>query len=132
MKLLNAKIWFVLVAYFTVHLTQAQDSIPLNLESAIELALLKNTDINIAEYQVKTTEYALKEAKGNFLPKLYLNANYNRNINRQVIFLPDGLGMGGAATELGADNDYRASLNLSLPVFSNFNQVNKEILIFYY
>lgn len=126
-KLLNPKIWFVLAAYFTVHLTQAQDSIPLNLESAIELALLKNSDINIAEYQINTTEYALKEAKGNFLPKLYLNANYNRNINRQVIFLPDGLGMGGAATELGADNDYRASLNLSLPVFSNFNQVNKEI-----
>lgn len=82
----------------------AHDSIPLNLESAIELAVLENSDITIAEYQVKSTEFALKEVKGHVLPKLYLNANYN--INRQVIFLPDGFGMGGTATELRSDNDY--------------------------
>lgn len=127
MKLLKTKILFVLLTISAVNINYAQDSIPLNLESAIELAIQKNTDIAIANYQVESTEFALKEAKGNFLPKLYLNANYNRNINRQVIFLPDGLGMGGAATELGAYNDYRASLNLALPVFSNFNHFNKKI-----
>ncbi|MGB3345100.1 MAG: TolC family protein [Aequorivita sp.] len=127
MKLFKARILFVLVTISAVNINYAQDSIFLNLESAIALALQKNTDITIADYQVKTTEFALKEVKGNFLPKLYLNANYNRNINRQVIFLPDGFGMGGTATELGADNDYRASLNLAMPVFSNFNHVNKKI-----
>lgn len=127
MKLFKARILFVLVTISAMNINYAQDSIFLNLESAIALALQKNTDITIADYQVKTTEFALNEMKGNFLPKLYLNANYNRNINRQVIFLPDGFGMGGTATELGADNDYRASLNLAMPVFSNFNRVNKKI-----
>ncbi len=127
MKIIKMKILFALLATSAVNLNYAQDSIPLSLKSAIALALQKNTDIAIADYQVMTTEFALKEAKGNFLPKLYLNADYNRNINRQVIFLPDGFGMGGTATELGADNDYRASLNLALPVFSNFNHFNKKI-----
>lgn len=108
MKLIKVQTLFVLITIFIVNINYAQDSIPLNLESVIDLALEKNTDITISNYQVNTSEFALKEAKGNFLPKLYANANYNRNINRQVIFLPDGLGMGGTATELGADNDYRA------------------------
>lgn len=127
MKLIKIQTLFVLITIFIVNINYAQDSIPLNLESAIDLALEKNTDITISNYQVNTSEFALKEAKGNFLPKLYANANYNRNINRQVIFLPDGLGLGGTATELGADNDYRASLNLALPVYSNFNNINKRI-----
>ena len=127
MKLLKIKILFLWMLISIVHISHAQDSIPLNLEDAIALALNKNTDIAIANYQINTSEFAIKEARGNFLPKLYLNANYNRNINRQVIFLPDGLGMGGAATELGSDNDYRASLNLSMPVFSSFNHINKKI-----
>ena len=127
MKLLKTKLFFLLFTISVVNINYAQDSIHLNLESAIELALNKNTDIAIANYQVKTTEFALKEANGNFLPKLYASANYNRNIDRQVIFLPDGFGMGGTATKLGADNDYRASLNLALPVFSSFNYINKKI-----
>lgn len=105
----------------------AQDSISLNLEQALELATNKNKDISIAENQVSASHFALKEAKGNFLPELFLNANYNRNINRQVIFLPDQTGMGGSATELGSDNDYRASLNLSMPLFSQFNKINKNL-----
>ena len=127
MKFLKTEILFVLGVIFVVNMNYAQDSIRLNLESAIELALSENTDIAISKFQVKSTEFALKEAKGNFLPKLYANANYNRNIDRQVIFLPDGFGIGGTATKLGNDNDYRASLNLALPVYSNFNYINKKI-----
>ena len=104
----------------------AQDSIPLSLKVAVDLAIQKNTDIIISEYGVNTSEFALKEAKGNFLPKLYLNANYYRNIDRQVIYLPDGLGAGGP-TKLGFNNDYRSSLNLSVPVYSNTNFANKRL-----
>ncbi|WNH07756.1 TolC family protein [Thalassobellus suaedae] len=128
MKLNKTKILFLLAIILVTHTNYAQDSIPLNLESAIKLALDKNTDIIIANYQVYTSEFALKEAKGNFLPKLYASANYNRNINRQVIFLPTAFGMGGGVTELGADNDYRATLNLSVPIFSHFNNNNKKLI----
>lgn len=106
--------------------TMAQDSIPLSLDGALEMAAQKNADINIAENQLRSTEFALSEAKGNFLPKLSLSGRYNRNIDRQVIFLPEGFGTGGP-TELGFDNDYSGSLNLSLPVYSQFNFANKKL-----
>ena len=120
------KYWFLfLISFWLIGISNAQDSLSLSLESAISLALKENSDITIADYQVRTGEFAVKEAGGNFLPKLYLSANYNRNLNRQVIFLPDAFGTGGA-TKLGSDNDYRASINLAVPVFSNFNHVNKR------
>lgn len=127
MRLFKTKILLIFITLYIVNISYAQDSIPLNLESAIELALNKNSDIVIANYQVNVSEFSLKEAKGNFLPKLYTNINYNRNINRPVIFLPDGFGMDGAATKLGADNDYRASLNLAVPIYSQFNLINKRV-----
>lgn len=107
--------------------TFSQNKTPLNLETAIELALIKNRDVIIANNQTHISEYALKEAKGNFLPKLNLNANYNRNIDNQVLYLPPGLGGGESATEIGYDNDYRASLNLALPIFYNSNFANKKL-----
>lgn len=108
------------------NISYSQDRITLNLESAIILALKENTDIAIASYQVKINEFALKEAKGYFLPKLNLSANYYRSLDRQVIFLPDAFGMEGP-TKLGSDNDYRASLNLAVPVYSSYNSINKTI-----
>ena len=101
----------------------SQDSISIGLNDAIELALQKNTDVVIANYQVNTTKFSLKEAKGNFLPKVYLNANYNRNIDQQVLFLSEA----STATKLGLDNDYSSSLNLTLPLYSNSNFANKKI-----
>lgn len=114
---------FLLLSYHTIY---SQDSIPLSLDAAVELSLQNNINIVVADYQVSSTEFALKEAKGNFLPKIFLNANYNRNIDRQVIFLPNGLGTGNTATQLGSNNDYYSSLNLLLPVYSNYNFMNKK------
>ncbi len=105
----------------------AQDSIPISLNDAVASALQKNTDIISAEYGVQSSEFALKEAKGNFLPKLMLAANYNRNIDRQVLFLPEAFGGGGGPAELGFANDYQSSLNLSVPIYANANFVNKRL-----
>ncbi|MBQ0735426.1 TolC family protein [Aquimarina celericrescens] len=126
MKFLNIRFLFLLTSVFISTTIVAQDNVFLSLEDALGLATQNNTDITIANAQVHSTEYALKEAKGNYLPKLFISAGYNRNIKRQVIFLPDGLGLGDTATELGLDNDYQASLNLSFPIFSKFNIANKK------
>ena len=127
MKLLKTKILFAWVVIFAVNLGHAQDSIPLTLETAVRLALDGNTDISIADYSVKTAEFAKKEANGNFLPRLFLSANYFRNIDRPVIFLPDVFGVGNTATKLGSANDYRASLNMAVPIYSNHNVINKKL-----
>jgi|TARA_R100000479_G_scaffold28896_2_gene11478 outer membrane protein TolC len=111
-----------------VHLnTTAQQEVNLSLEEALALAKNGNIDISISNAQVDAANYAVKEAKGSVLPKLSADASYNRNIDRQVIFLPEAFGMAGSATELGFDNDYRASLNLSLPIFSKANKSLQKI-----
>ncbi|WP_372793965.1 TolC family protein [Lutibacter sp.] len=126
MQFLKVKSLFVCVVILSCQFTFSQDSISIGLNEAIQLALQKNTNIVISNYQVKKSEFALKEAKANLLPKLFLNASYYRNIERQVIFLSEGLGVGEKATKLGSDNDFRNSLNLSFPIYSNYNFVNKK------
>jgi len=126
MKLFRIKSLILYITLLNAYALCAQDSIPLSLESAVELAIQKNTDISIVHHQVKSAEFALKEAKGNFLPKVNLNANYNRNIDRRVLFLPNASGIGNTVTQLGSDNDYSSSLNMTLPVFSNYNYINKK------
>ncbi len=127
MKSYKPKVLLLLIALFVAHFNYAQDSIPLSLSTAIDMALSKNIDITMADYQVNTLEYAMKEVNGSFLPKLFVNANYNRNINQPVIFLPEGFGMGGP-TKLGSNNDYRAALNLAQPIYSHFNINNKKLM----
>lgn len=127
MKFFIVKLLVLFTGILSVQISSAQDSIPISLNSAIQLALDKNTNIVTANYQFNTAEFALKEAKGNFLPKLYLNANYNRNIDRQVIFLPENFGIENRATKLGSDNEFRSSLNLSLPLYSKYNFANKYL-----
>ncbi|HEY9221550.1 MAG TPA: TolC family protein [Lutibacter sp.] len=127
MKFYKVTLLVLFTGMLNGQISQAQDSIPLGLNAAIQLALDKNTSITTANYQVNTVEFALKEAKGNFLPKLHFNANYNRNIDRQVIFLPENFGIENRATKLGSDNEFRSALNLSLPLYSNYNFSNKYL-----
>lgn len=122
MKFCKIKLLTLFVIAISNYTTYSQDSIPLSLNVAIELALQKNNDVIIANYQVNASKFALKAAKGNFLPKIYLNAQYNRNIDQQVIFLSET----NSATKLGSDNDYSSSLNLSLPLYSNSNYANMK------
>lgn len=127
MKIFKVKLLVLFTGVLSVQISHAQDSIPLGLNAAIQLALDKNTNIVTANYQVNNAEFALKEAKGNFFPKIYLNASYNRNIDRQVIFLPENFGIENRATKLGPDNEFRSALDLSLPLYSKYNFANKYL-----
>ena len=127
MKLFRINKMLLFLMFLSWQSMFSQDSIPLSLNSAVQLALDKNTNIVTANYQVNTAKFALKEAKGNFLPKLYFNTSYNRNIDRQVIFFSEGFGETNTATKLGSDNEFRSSLNLSLPIYSTYNFANRKL-----
>jgi len=122
------KVKLLLLAVLCYQYIFSQDSISIGLDTAIQLAIQKNTTIKISNYQINTSKFALKEAKANSLPKLYLNANYYRNIERQVIFLSDDFGLGKSATKLGADNEFRGSLNVSFPMYSKYNVANNKLV----
>ena len=115
----------VIVAFLSLKISYSQNNILLNLDEAVQMALSKNSDIIISNYQIAATKFALREAKGNFLPKVYLNAQYNRNINPKVLYLSES----NTATKLGSENEYSSSLNVTFPLFSAYNSSNKKIAL---
>ncbi len=127
MKLLSVKQLLFFLLTLSWQSVLSQDSVFVSLDAAIDLALKKNTTIIISNDEVSASKFSLKEANANFLPKLYLSSGYNRNIDRQVIFLSEGFGTANSTTKLGSDNEFRSSLNLSLPIYSNYNFANKKL-----
>jgi outer membrane protein len=102
---------------------QAQTSplaLSLSENDAVVLALRNNADISVASDQVRRADLQVREAKGNFMPRLTLTGNYTRNIDRPVIFFPESFGLGGA-TKIGADNNFNAYLDLTVPLYSRYN-----------
>lgn len=106
----------------------AQDTIRLALKDAIEIALGHNTDLAIGEKQVMSARHYIQEIKGGFLPKLTVSGSYTRYIDKQVIFLSEGTGMNDP-TEIGSDNSFSTSIDMSLPVYSWTTSANKEYAI---
>ena len=127
MKLLRVKRIFFLLLFLSGYGMLSQESISLSLNEAISLAFEQNMNIIISNDQFIASKFALKEAKANFLPKLYFNSSYNRNIDHQVIFLSEGFGTVNGTTKLGSDNEFRSSLNLSLPIYERYNFANKKL-----
>jgi outer membrane protein len=110
---------------FCLQAIQAQDTLRLSLTNALDIALTHNNNLKISGYHTEAADYGLRESNGNFMPKITVNGSYNRNIEKQVIFLPIGFGSGGP-TRIGANNNYNASLDLSLPLYSSFNISNRN------
>lgn len=111
----------------------AQDSLSLTLEDAIRVGLKNNVDIITSGLRVQSSEFAEKEAASNYLPKVTLNGSYNRNIDKQVIFLPEGFGTGGP-TRIGLNNNFNTSIDLTVPIYSQsyhatrtYSSHNKEL-----
>lgn len=98
----------------------AQDTLRLNLDKAIEIALSDNPTIKLASKEIERQQYYKDEVRGGFLPTLSGSAQYTRNINPQVIFLPSGIfGPGtGGPMKVGSDNSYNAGLTLSVPIYA--------------
>lgn len=101
-----------------------QDTVRLTLNDAIELALRGNTDLIVAQKQEIVAERYKQEINGGFLPKVTISGDYTRNIDKQVIYLPEGSGMGGGPTQIGSDNTFNTSLDLNIPLYSRTSFAN--------
>jgi outer membrane protein TolC len=98
----------------------AQDTLRVDLDKALEIALSDNPTIKLANKEIERLQYYRDEVLGGFYPTLSGSAQYTRNINPQVIFLPQGIfGPGsGGPMKIGSDNSYTAGLSLSVPLFA--------------
>jgi len=96
---------------------QQKQSIVLNMDDAIRLAIEKNAELKIASMDIQKAEEKLREARSGLFPQLNATGQYQRYIDLPVIFMPKGSPF-GPTLKIGADNSYSASLSLTLPLFS--------------
>jgi len=106
----------------TCFLTAQENTINLDLDKAIQIALEKNTQIKVAELEVDKSEQKLREARSGLFPKIDASAQYQRFIEKPVIFLPAGSpfsppGQPGIL-EIGSDNSYVGTVGASVPLFA--------------
>ena len=98
MKIKQLSIALITVCgWLTLSAANAQhaDSLRLDLNTALEIALSENPKIKVADMEITKKEYAKKSAYGALLPQLDLIGQYQRAIKRQTVYFDDGFGMGG-------------------------------------
>jgi outer membrane protein TolC len=108
---------FVLLVAISLSAFAQNNKLTLTMDEAINLALEKNSELKIARLEVEKSEQKLREARSGLFPKLDLSGQYQRYINKPVIFLPPGSPF-GKTLEIGSDNSYLAAAQLSLPLFA--------------
>lgn len=106
--LLSASVWMLSA--------QAQDSIHVDLNKAIDMALSETPTMRIADRNVQIKQIYKKEQIAALFPDVSLAANYNRTLLKQTM----SMDMGGQTMNIkvGRDNTYSVGANLSLPIIS--------------
>ena len=90
----------------------AQDTLRLNLDKSLEIALSENPTIKIAGKEIERQEYVRKETIGNLMPNLSATGSYNRSVVKTT------MDAGGQKFSFEPDNVVTGSLSLSLPLFA--------------
>ena len=95
---------------------QAQDSVHVNLDKAIEIALSESPTMRIADRSIDIKREYKKEQIVSLFPDVSVAANYNRTLLKQTM----SMDMGGQTMNIkvGRDNTYSVGANLSLPLVS--------------
>ncbi|HOV72189.1 MAG TPA: TolC family protein, partial [Dysgonamonadaceae bacterium] len=74
---------------------QQKDSLAIDLNTALEIALNENPTVKVADMEITKTQYAKKSAYGALLPEINLIGQYQRTIKKQTMYMDNGFGMGG-------------------------------------
>ena len=90
------------------------DSIRIDLNKAIEIALNESPTIRIAERDIQTKKYTKTEQIITLFPNASLIGSYSRTLKKQVMTMD----FGGQVMEIevGTDNNYSGGLNFSMPI----------------
>src|SRR5690554_3206004 len=85
----------MLLLGFTRTSAQQTNSLHIDLNSALEIALSENPTVKVADMEITKKEYAKKSAYGALMPQLDIIGQYQRAIKRQTVYFDEGFGMGG-------------------------------------
>ncbi len=104
--------WLLLLALFPfVGKGQKTDTLQVNLETAIQVALSDNPMIHIAGQEIKRVDYSKKEAFYGILPSLTASGQYSKVLVSQT------MSFAGMVIKMPTDWNVNTSLQLSLPLF---------------
>lgn len=106
----------LLLIFVVIPKAQSQDSVHVDLNKAIEIALSETPTMRIADRNVQIKQWYKKEQIAALFPDVSLAANYNRTLLKQTM----SMDMGGQTMNIkvGRDNTYSVGANLSLPIIS--------------
>ncbi|MFW6084243.1 MAG: TolC family protein [Gemmatimonadota bacterium] len=94
-----------------------------SLERAVDIALGNNRELLVAELDLATAEKQVGEAYGGLFPEIDATASYQRNLTVPETFLPavildpDAPPDELVPVQFGADNQWRAGVDVSQPLF---------------
>lgn len=92
----------------------AQDSLHVNLQQALEIALNENPNIKIANRTIESKKYSKDEQIAALFPSISASGSYQRTVQKQKMTMSmNGQPM---AIEVGTSNNYVAGLSLQLPL----------------
>lgn len=119
MQIMKRCLAFLLAGIMTcgmVTTVQAQDSVHIDLNKALEIALSESPSMRIADRNVQIKQVYKKEQIVSLFPDVSIASNYNRTLLKQTM----SMDMGGQTMNIkvGRDNTYSVGANLSLPIVS--------------
>ena len=95
---------------------QEQDSVIINLDQAIEIALDESRTIKIADISIEKSGYAKKGSYAALYPNVSASGSYQRTIKKQVM----AMDFGGQAMEIevGKWNNVNAGVSAAMPLIN--------------
>lgn len=119
MQIMKRCLAFLLAGIVTcgmVTTVQAQDSVHIDLNKALEIALSESPSMRIADRNVQIKQVYKKEQIVSLFPDVSIASNYNRTLLKQTM----SMDMQGQTMNIkvGRDNTYSVGANLSLPLVS--------------
>ena len=97
-------------------LPSSSDTLKISREKCVEIALLENPTVKVADLEVKKMDYAKKETKGNLLPSIDFSLAYQRSIELQTM----NMSMGGQSNQIkmGTDNNWNTGFSAAMPLIN--------------
>jgi outer membrane protein TolC len=92
--------------------SQGTDTLTIDLNQAINIALSENPTIKVADMEIEKANYAKKEVIGSLFPSIAGTAGYTRNIEKQVMSL------GETSMKIGSDNQWTAGFSAGMPLIN--------------
>ena len=92
------------------------ETLVLNLEQALEIALSENPTIKIADSEIEIKRYAKQGTYSALYPKVDATATYQRMIAKQTMSMD--LGGQTQTIKVGSDNSFNGGLSVAMPIIN--------------